>query len=353
MNESAAGDPADLILTDASVYTMGAERRSVSAVAVKDGRIAAVGTDAETRELIGAEDRGAHALRPDGRPGFPGRPCPSGVRRAEPAAAAPGSSALGGCLSRRDRRVCVRSSRRAVDHRRRLGDVPVPGGHASQGGPRPARSRPSRVPDEPRRARRVGEQPCARARGDHARTRRIRGTVGSSAIPRRGSRPARCTKAPRTRSATGSSRRRTLPNGARRCSWRSGTCTRSASPAGRTRGSTPDLLEAYEALDDAGELTAHVSASLWWDRHRGDEQVDELVERGRAATRGNVRATTVKIMTDGVVENCSCSLLQPYDDPDGYPSGHRGLSYVGGDALRSAVVRLDAAGVPGAHARDR
>ena len=49
---------------------------------------------------------------------------------------------------------------------------------------------------------------------------------------------------------------------------------------------TPDLLEAYGALDEAGELTMRVTASLWWDRHRGDEQIDELVERGRAATNG-------------------------------------------------------------------
>jgi predicted amidohydrolase YtcJ len=107
---------------------------------------------------------------------------------------------------------------------------------------------------------------------------------------------------------------------------------------------TPDMLQAYRALDDAGELTMRVSASLWWDRHRGQEQVDELVERGRAATKGNVRATTVKIMTDGVVENCSCALLEPYDDPGAYPPGHRGLSYVGDDDLRSAVTSLDAHG---------
>ena len=107
---------------------------------------------------------------------------------------------------------------------------------------------------------------------------------------------------------------------------------------------TPDILEAYGALDGAGELTMRVSASLWWDRHRGSEQIDELVERGRAATNGNVRATTVKIMTDGVVENCSCSLLEPYGDPGAYPTGHRGLSYVGGEPLRSAVVALDAQG---------
>ena len=107
---------------------------------------------------------------------------------------------------------------------------------------------------------------------------------------------------------------------------------------------TPDILEAYGALDDAGELTMRVTASLWWDRHRGPEQIDELVERGRAATRGSVRATTVKIMTDGVVENCSCALLEPYDDAGPYPPDHRGLSYVGDDGLRSAVTSLDAQG---------
>jgi predicted amidohydrolase YtcJ len=107
---------------------------------------------------------------------------------------------------------------------------------------------------------------------------------------------------------------------------------------------TPDLLDAYRRLDDTGELSMRVSAALWWDRHRGEEQIDELVERGRAATRGNVRATTVKIMTDGVVENCSCSLLEPYDDPGAYPPGHRGLSYVAGVELAAALTRLDAAG---------
>jgi predicted amidohydrolase YtcJ len=106
----------------------------------------------------------------------------------------------------------------------------------------------------------------------------------------------------------------------------------------------PELLDAYRALDDAGELTMRVSASLWWDRYRGQEQIGELVERGRAATKGNVRATTVKIMTDGVVENCSCALLEPYDDPGAYPPGHRGLSYIAHEDLRSAVTALDAEG---------
>ena len=106
----------------------------------------------------------------------------------------------------------------------------------------------------------------------------------------------------------------------------------------------PDLLRAYLALHDAGELTMRVSTALWWDRHHGLEQVDELIERGRSATRDGVRATVVKIMVDGVVENCTGALLRPYDDPDGYPPGHLGLSYVDAETLREAVTRLDASG---------
>jgi predicted amidohydrolase YtcJ len=106
----------------------------------------------------------------------------------------------------------------------------------------------------------------------------------------------------------------------------------------------PDLLDAYVALHDASELTMRVSTALWWDRYRGLEQVDELIDRGRAATREGVRATVVKIMVDGVIENCTCALLRPYDDPDGYPAGHLGLTYVDAETLREAVTRLDAGG---------
>ena len=48
----------------------------------------------------------------------------------------------------------------------------------------------------------------------------------------------------------------------------------------------PDLLTAYRALDDAGELTMRVVTALWWDRHRGMEQMDELVEQREWGTEG-------------------------------------------------------------------
>ena len=65
-----------------------------------------------------------------------------------------------------------RASRPRLDRRRRLVDVGVPGGQPAQGGPRPARSRPPRLPGEPRRSQRLGELEGARAgrcRGRHPR----------------------------------------------------------------------------------------------------------------------------------------------------------------------------------------
>ena len=41
----------------------------------------------------------------------------------------------------------------------------------------------------------------------------------------------------------------------------------------------PDLLRAYRDLADSGELTARVSASLWWERDRDASQIDGFVEQ--------------------------------------------------------------------------
>ena len=70
------------------------------------------------------------------------------------------------------------------------------------------------------------------------------------------------------------------------------------------------ILGAYAGADDAseiylraatnGDLTGSVVGALWWDRGRGEEQVEELVERRRRYTEGRLRATSVKIMQDGV-----------------------------------------------------
>jgi predicted amidohydrolase YtcJ len=105
----------------------------------------------------------------------------------------------------------------------------------------------------------------------------------------------------------------------------------------------PDVLRAYRRLDDAGELTARVVTSLWWDRHRGVEQIDDLVEQRTWGSGGNVHASTVKIMLDGCPESCTASMLDPYEGAFG-DAHDRGIQFVPDDVLREAVTRADAFG---------
>src|SRR5215210_1197019 len=113
-------------------------------------------------------------------------------------------------------------------------------------------------------------------------------------------------------------------------------------------GSLPDVLPTYLRAAREGLLTARVVGALWWDRNRGLEQLPDLVARrevaGGAAGTGRFRATTVKIMQDGVAENFTAGMLAPYLDACGYRTGNRGLSYLHPDLLRTAVRLLDAEG---------
>jgi predicted amidohydrolase YtcJ len=106
----------------------------------------------------------------------------------------------------------------------------------------------------------------------------------------------------------------------------------------------PDPLPAYLAAAQAGKLTARVRGALWWDRHRGGDQFDELLARREEGQAGRFTAGTVKIMQDGVAENFTAGMIEEYLDSCGCQGGERGLSYVPPDVLREQVTRLDAAG---------
>ncbi|MGZ8438166.1 MAG: amidohydrolase, partial [Candidatus Limnocylindrales bacterium] len=108
---------------------------------------------------------------------------------------------------------------------------------------------------------------------------------------------------------------------------------------------TPEVEEpAYVTLAGRGELTARVVGALWWERSRGAEQIDEFVERRTRTAVGRYAPTSVKIMQDGVLENFTGAVLEPYLGQDGRPTGNRGLSQVDPEALRGYVARLDALG---------
>jgi predicted amidohydrolase YtcJ len=107
---------------------------------------------------------------------------------------------------------------------------------------------------------------------------------------------------------------------------------------------TPGTHDAYRALAADGRLTARVVGALWWDRHQGLEQIPQFLAQRENGVVGNYHATSVKIMTDGVLENYTGALLEPYCDGCGGVTDNHGLSYVERDLLAAAVSELDRLG---------
>ena len=107
---------------------------------------------------------------------------------------------------------------------------------------------------------------------------------------------------------------------------------------------TPSTEEAYRALAERGDLTARVVGALWWERHRGPEQVEELVARRDRGAVGRFHPTSVKIMCDGVLENHTGALLRPYRDAAGHETDEAGITYLDHDQLVEAVTSLDREG---------
>lgn len=100
-------------------------------------------------------------------------------------------------------------------------------------------------------------------------------------------------------------------------------------------------LETYESMEAMDQLKMRVVGSLWWDREKGPEQIEDLLLLREAFDKGGLlRPTTVKIMEDGVMENYTAAMLEPYL----IPSGSRGIPMVEPQALKRAVALLDAQG---------
>ena len=83
---------------------------------------------------------------------------------------------------------------------------------------------------------------------------------------------------------------------------------------------------------------------MWWDRHRGLEQIADLQTQRELGAVGSFAPTTVKIMVDGILENQTGALLEPYCDGCGGRTTNLGLTYVDAELLATAVTALDALG---------
>jgi predicted amidohydrolase YtcJ len=101
---------------------------------------------------------------------------------------------------------------------------------------------------------------------------------------------------------------------------------------------TGELLDAYRAAGEEGELTVRVVAAQLVDPKRGPEQVDEMIE-WRDKFRGRrLRADSAKIAVDGDFNERSAALLEPYADAPTLS----GDLLIEPTALNRIVQRLDA-----------
>ena len=100
---------------------------------------------------------------------------------------------------------------------------------------------------------------------------------------------------------------------------------------------------AYLAAAGRGDLLASVVGALWWDRHRGLEQIEELVGR-RTLMAPGYRPTSVKLMLDGVAENFTAAMLEPYRHAGSEQNGNAGIDFIEPAKLQEIVTRLDRLG---------
>jgi predicted amidohydrolase YtcJ len=102
---------------------------------------------------------------------------------------------------------------------------------------------------------------------------------------------------------------------------------------------------AYEELARAGELGLRVHGALEWDVGRDEAQLAELAERRAGGSVGRFRPGHVKFFHDGVVENRTAAMLDPYRDADGRPTRERGIDMYPFDDLVRFVRLCDAEGL--------
>lgn len=103
----------------------------------------------------------------------------------------------------------------------------------------------------------------------------------------------------------------------------------------------PDTFDTYRRAAAERLLTMRVVGALWWDRHLGLRQIDQILQRRETADGGGYfRATTVKMMLDGVCETFTAAMGAPYLDGHGHQTDHSGNLFIDPGELAEATRRL-------------
>ncbi|MEH6551657.1 MAG: amidohydrolase [Pseudomonadales bacterium] len=99
-------------------------------------------------------------------------------------------------------------------------------------------------------------------------------------------------------------------------------------------------LDAYQALQEAGELNLRVVAALYWQPGAGLDQIEALKAARAQYSKGRLQAHSIKFWADGIIETHTAMMLEPYSDQ----ADNRGFMMVSLEEMLAAVPKLDAEG---------
>ena len=333
---------ADLVLTGADVYRVDEARSWASAVAVRGDRIVAVGSDQDVRELVGPATEHHH---------LPGRMVLPGFQDAHLHAPFAGLDRLRVSLHEDDSRQAYldRVGRYAADH---------PDVEWITGGGWAMEHFPGGLPVKEDLDAVVGRRAVFLFNRDvhgawlSSRALELAGITRETPDPPSGriERDAAGEPTGVLHEGAAYALRDSLLPAPTAQEWQAATLDAQAHlhalgiTGWQDAWVTPATQAAYVALAEAGTLTARVVGALWWERSRGLEQIAELAERRADGAAAGFHPTTVKIMVDGVLENYTGALLEPYCDGCGGHSDNRGLDFVPPPLLGEAVTELDRLG---------
>ncbi|TCP31033.1 amidohydrolase [Sphingomonas sp. BK235] len=106
------------------------------------------------------------------------------------------------------------------------------------------------------------------------------------------------------------------------------------------KGGTSRALDAYKAVAARGELTVHTAMDLHWDNNRGMEQISDIRKLSSRARAIGLNADGVKFFIDGVIPQQTAAMLAPYEG-----TTEKGAVQIAPAALSKAVRELDNMGM--------
>jgi predicted amidohydrolase YtcJ len=106
------------------------------------------------------------------------------------------------------------------------------------------------------------------------------------------------------------------------------------------KGGTSRAIEAYKAVKERGALTMHTAMDLRWNNERGMEQMSDILKLSARAKEIGLTANGVKFFIDGVIPQRTAAMLAPYEG-----TTEKGATQIPLGTLAEAVTALDGRGM--------